>query len=437
MKRLFLFLIGILFISIPISVGAQSRSSNVAKEDSTVQALKIKLKNLNRRLQKLEEKQQKAELQRLLQEAETAAAQKPEAPPKTKVFRGGQRALQAINPEMSVTGDFLSHYIFESPHHYGDERSGSNFRVLGLHFRSDLDPFSYTKIAVEIHPESAELGEAYAVWSGEIPGVSFTVGKFRQQFGVVNRWHAHSLDQIFFPLAIQKLFGEEGLNQTGFSMDWDVPRISPVTQYLTLQLTNGQNDSLFSGNFYSAPALLGHLKNYYDLTRNAYIELGLTGMIGQNHAANLDSHHPSRFENVDSAPGHQTLVGGADFTYFWEPVNRAHYKNFLWRTEIYYVKKNLPQQKELTKLGGYSYIQRKLSERWVVGLRGDWTQPFQLDNSGKSIYQIVPYVTWWQSHWVRMRFEFQHRNGTGFNKAQDRAWLQITWAAGPHKHERY
>lgn len=121
MKRLFLFLIGILFISIPISVGAQSRSSNVAKEDSTVQALKIKLKNLNRRLQKLEEKQQKAELQRLLQEAETAAAQKPEAPPKTKVFRGGQRALQAINPEMSVTGDFLSHYIFESPHHYGDK----------------------------------------------------------------------------------------------------------------------------------------------------------------------------------------------------------------------------------------------------------------------------------------------------------------------------
>ena len=433
MKRLFLFLIGILFVSVPISVGAQSRSSNMAKEDSTVQALKIKLETLNRRLQKLEKKQQEAELQRLLQEAATAAAQKPEAAKKTKVFRGGQRALQAINPEISVTGDFLSHYILESPHNYGNERSGSNFRVLGIHFRSDLDPFSYTKIAVEIHPKGAELGEAYAVWSGEIPGLSFTVGKFRQQFGVVNRWHAHSLDQIFFPLAIQELFGEEGLNQTGFSMDWDVPRILPFTQYLTLQLTNGQNSHLFSGNFYSIPALLGHLKNYYDLTRNAYVELGLTGMIGQNHV--IDYGSPTI--NDDSTPGHRTLVGGADFTYFWEPVNRAHYKNFLWRTEIYYVKKDLPQQKELTALGGYSYIQRKLSERWVVGLRGDWTQPFQLDNSGQSIYQIVPYVTWWQSHWVRMRLEFQHKDGNIFQKAQNRAWLQITWAAGPHKHERY
>jgi len=433
MKRLLLFLIGILVMSVPISASAQEQLSSVAKEDSTVQALKIRLKNLNRRLQKLEKKQQEADLQRLLQEAETAATQKPEAARKTKVFRGGQRALQAINPEISVTGDYLSHYIFESPHHMGGDRSGNNFRVLGLHFRSDLDPFSYTKIAVEIHPEGAELGEAYVVWSGEIPGLSFTVGKFRQQFGVVNRWHAHSLDQIFFPLAIQELFGPEGLNQTGFSMDWDVPRISPVTQYLTLQLTNSQNSHLFSGDFYSVPALLGHLKNYYDLTRNAYVELGLTGMIGENHVKTISN----LTQNSDEVPGHRTLVGGADFTYFWEPVNRAHYKNFLWRTEMFYVKKDLPQQKELTALGGYSYIQRKLSERWVVGLRGDWTQPFQLDNSGKSIYQIVPYVTWWQSHWVRMRLEFQHRDGNALAKSENRAWLQITWAAGPHKHERY
>ncbi len=425
----FLLVLGVLF-SASIS-SAQSKGN--AAQDTSLLNLKKKINSLEKRLHTLEEKEQQAELQRILQEAQAAAETKPATEKKMKVFRGGQRALQAINPEISVTGDFLSHYIFNAPHHYGDERSGSNFRVLGLHFRSDLDPFSYTKIAVEIHPEGAELGEAYAVWSGEIPGLSFTVGKFRQQFGVLNRWHAHSLDQTFFPLAIQELFGPEGLNQTGFSVDWTMPRILPVTQYLTFQLTNGQNNRLFSGDFYSVPALLGHLKNYYDLTTNAYMELGLTGMVGENHVKNAD--FPDL--NADSAPAHRTLVGGMDFTYFWEPVNRAHYKNFLWRSKLYYVKKELPEQKELTALGGYSYIQRKVGERWEIGVRGDWTQPFALNNSGKSIYQIVPYVTWWQSHWVRMRLEFQHRNGTDFTKAQNRAWLQITWAAGPHKHERY
>ena len=414
----------------PAAANAQQPRTSA---DSLLQALQNQVKKLQQKVSTLEEKQEQAELEKLLQEAEAAAAEKPKAAAKTKVFRGGQRALQALNPEISVTGDYLGEYIAERPHYQDDELSGHHFRVLGIHFRSDLDPFSYTKIAVEVHPEGAELGEAYVVWSGEIPGVSFTVGKFRQQFGVVNRWHAHSLDQAFFPLAIQTLFGPEGLNQTGVALDWTVPQWGPVTQYLTVQLTNGQNPRLFSGEAFSKPALLIHLKNYRDLTRDTYAELGVTGMVGENRVA--DPSAP--LLNSSGAPGHQTLVLGADLTLFWEPLNRAHYKNFLWRSEVFYVRKNLPLGRTLKALGGYSYIQRKISERTELGLRGDWTQPFALDNSGKYLAQIVPYLTWWQSHWVRLRLEWQHRTGNVLARAQNRIWLQITWAAGPHKHERY
>jgi len=422
----------LIFLLSVFPVMAQNNIAATTKADSTIRDLKKEISTLENRLQKLEEKQSESELQNILNEAQNAAAAKPREK-KTKVFRGGQRALQAINPEMSVTGDFLSHYIAEAPHYIGDENSGSNFRVLGLHFRSDLDPFSYTKIAVELHPEGAELGEAYAVWTGQIPGVSLMVGKFRQQFGILNRWHAHSLDQIFFPLAIQALFGPEGLNQTGFSMEWTIPKFLPTTERLTVQVTNGQNGNLFSGSLYSRPALLAHVSNYYDMTRNAYVELGLTGMIGENRVSDPLM---SVVENSALTDGHSTMVGGLDLTLFWEPLNRAHYNNFLWRSELYYVKKDLPQQLQLTALGGYSYIQKKMSERWDVGVRGDWTQPFALENSSQYIYQIVPYITWWQSHWMRLRFEYQYRNGTDMN-AENRFWLQSTWAAGPHKHERY
>lgn len=421
------------FLFSPLRAGAAEKNVPGTMRDSTDNNLKQVIRDLRNRVKILEEKQQKSELQNLLQEAEKASTEKPKVEKKTKVFKGGQRALQAINPEISVTGDFLSHYVVDSPHYRGEERSGNNFRVLGIHFRSDLDPFSYTKIAVEVHPEGIELGEAYAVWSGQIPGFSFMAGKFRQQFGVVNRWHVHSLDQMFLPLAIQELFGEDGLNQTGFSVNWTVPHILPATQQFTLQMTNGQNDHLFSGQFYSTPAFLGHLKNYYDLSRDVYVELGLTGMFGRNRIADINF----LTINDDSAPVHSTLVGGLDLTLFWEPLNRAHYRNFLWRSELFYLRKNLPRQNRLTALGGYSYVQGKLGERWELGLRGDWTQPYALLNDNENIYQVVPYFTWWQSHWVRMRLEFQRKSGTLFSKAQNRIWLQITWAAGPHKHERY
>lgn len=433
MRQFFSLCTAVLTFFIAFQVNAEDFNIENTTKDSTRYDLMQKIQRLENRIKVLEAKQQKSELQNLLQEAQQASTEKPKSEKKTKVFKGGQRALQAINPELSVTGDFLSHYIVESPHHLNSERSGSDFRVLGIHFRSDLDPFSYTKIAVEVHPEEIELGEAYAVWSGTIPGFSFMVGKFRQQFGVVNRWHDHSLDQIFFPLAIQELFGGEGLNQTGFSANWALPRILPTTQQLTLQITNGQNGHLFSGEFYSTPAFLGHLKNYYDINRDVYVELGFSGMFGKNHIKDINL----LTENDDSAPAHQTWVGGLDLTLFWEPLNRAHYRNFLWRTELFYLKKDLPVKNQLTAFGGYSYIQAKVGERWELGLRGDWTQPYALENDNDNIFQVVPYVTWWQSHWVRMRLEFQHRNGSVLNKAENRLWFQITWAAGPHKHERY
>ena len=67
-----------------------------------------------------------------------------------------------------------------------------------------------------------------------------------------------------------------------------MPPIISDANTLTLQITNGQNEHLFSGDMFSIPAGLLHLKNYWDLSRDAYFELGLTGMIGQNNQRGYD-----------------------------------------------------------------------------------------------------------------------------------------------------
>ena len=63
--------------------------------------------------------------------------------------------------------------------------------------------------------------------------------------------------------------------------------------------------------------------------------------------------------------------------------------------------------------------------------------PLALDSGGPYRWQVGPYVTWWQSPWVRLRLEVDWIDGRGTGPRELVAFLQLTFAAGPHKHERY
>lgn len=389
-----------------------------------------KIAELEKRIKVLESKLFESELEKLKSNAESLSNKKQEDK-KVKVFKSGQRSLQAINPEISLTGDAYGQFIPRDDYFVSDNRTGAYFRTLGLHFQSNLDPFSFTKAAVEFTPEGVELGEAYITWANALPSLSITAGKFRQQFGVLNRWHVHALDQFDFPLALTTILGEEGLNQIGVSFDWLMPSLTADANSLTLQITNGQNEHLFSGELFSFPSILAHFKNYYDLSTNTYFEFGLTGMYGKNNIVGMVNN-----VRVDE-PSRKTILGGLDLSLVWEPVNRAHYKSLTWRTEFYYANKELINNQSIEAWGGYSYLNYKLSELFDIGTRVDYTQPFETGNNDKHIYQIAPYITWYQSHWVKLRLQYNYLSDTSFGQDRNMLRLQFVWGAGPHKHDRY
>ena len=399
-------------------------SLNISQKDS------IKISNLEKRIKLLEDKSEKDELDKLLGDAESVSREK-EKKKESKTFKSGQRALQAINPEISVTGDAYGQYIMNMDGFTEEQRSGAFFRVAGVHIQSNLDPFSSAKAIIEFSPEGAELGEAYMTWGNMLPNLSMTAGKFRQQFGVVNRWHKHALDQFDFPLALRTIFGEEGLNQIGISFNWLMPSITADANNLIVEITNGQNEQLFEGEMITIPSVLMHLKNYYDLSSNTYLELGLTGMYGQNNFRGYNK------GNKVIEKTRSTYLGGIDLTLFWEPNNKAKYHSFLWRSELYYANKNIGGGDIIKTFGGYSYVEYKMHEQWQVGTRFDYTQPFELNNSSKYTYQVVPYVTWWQSHWVKLRLLYNYTNGNISPDSNNTLRLQLGWSIGPHKHDRY
>lgn len=379
--------------------------------------------------------------------AETAAEEADEE----AAFASGALGLQELNPEISVTGDFISSY------RTGDavtRQFDSSLRTLGLHFESYLDPYSRFKAAVPVMDDKAKIGEAYFTRFGFADDLNLTLGRFRQQFGVVNRWHKHGLDQVDFPLPLRRIFGPGGLNQTGASLAWRLPPLGEAAQELTVEVTEGENGRVFAENSRNIPAVLAHYKNYRDLDKDTYLEFGLTGLAGRN------DEWPVLGEGEDTMTAHRdlgTTVLGADLTLLWEPTEEMRYRNWVWRAEAYLLNKHLlapdsSGEDTLRAWGAYSYYQRKLNRIFEAGLRVDYYEPDVKDyaalpglslaplavpESGAHQWLFAPYVTWYQSPWVHWRLEWNHLANSGMGPDEDALFLQCIFAAGPHKHERY
>ncbi len=394
--------------------------------------------------------EQKAEdeLTSLRQLAKTKAAEKmaAEEKPEETVFKSGGLGLQALNPEISVTGDFL----FSLQNDTTSEKSSDfDFRTLGIHIESWLDPYTRFKSAIEFHEDEAELGEAYITVHNAAEDLNLTLGKFRQQFGVVNRWHKHGLDQVDFPLALRQIFGNGGLNQSGLSLDWMMPPLGDASQQLTFQVTDGQNDRLFGENARNRPSLLAHYKNYRDISKDTYLEWGLTGLLGWNDEWDISGEAKQNSSKT-------TTVLGVDLSALWEPTEKMRYRNVEWRNEVYWLNKELlapdgSGSDTINAWGFYSYLQNKVSRTIDIGIRGDFyvpdtksyanplssLSPLAVTSDNPYLWQVGPYITWWQSPFVKFRVEYDYSNGEGIENPEHVIWLQAVFAAGPHKHERY
>lgn len=346
--------------------------------------------------------------------AGVGAAEAPEVAPQvapTGPAVGRERNLNRLNPEISLTGIFL-----------GTAASGGReeFRAeeFELDLQSALDPFSRTRLTIAhgAGEGEVEIEEGWINYSALPGGLQLMGGKFRQRFGPLNRQHLHALPQVEYPWVLTTFFGDEGLAQTGLSLDWTVPHPWAGANELTVELTNGENEA-FGGELFDQLALLAHLKSFWDVGDAAWFEWGLSGITG------------------DTASGGTSRVWGSDLTYHWQPPQRAKYRELTWRTELLLSERDDELGRLRRAFGGYTYLEGLAAQNLYLGLRADWVEdPL---NPNLERWALVPYVTWWQSEFVRLRGEFRHSGGDLGDTPENQLFLQLTWAAGPHKHETY
>jgi len=339
----------------------------------------------------------------------TGTVPEPAETEQASVF-GSERNLSSLNPEISITGDVAGFTTNQGPEDF-------NAREFELAFQSALDPYSMTKWILSFNPEEGvDIEEGYVGYTGLPGGLHLLAGKFRQEFGALNRWHLHALPQLDYPLVVQRYFGEEGLAQTGLSATWLLPRPWATANEVTLELTDGENDA-FGGESFERLVGLAHLKNFWDVSPATYLEWGLSGVAGGN------------------GTGGDSRVYGTDFTFHWQPPQRAKTREVTWRTELLRSERDDETGIRQKAWGGYSYVESLVAQNLYAGVRYDRVEdPFLPDNT---IEGWFPNLTWWQSEFVRLRGEYGYVKDDLMDGPERRFSFQIVWSAGPHKHETY
>lgn len=429
-NRMSILLIGILLIF--VGAGAQTKEESIEALKKEIAELKMtsatRMEKLENQLKEILTKMQKAEkedeMKKLLEKARSLSQKKAKGPSKAdKKFHSGLRQQSALNPNISLGGDYYFAYgtsdseLNRVPSETSWGTGQFFLREMEMSLQAPLDPFSRGKVFLSYGREGVVVEEGYMELLNLPLNMNLKMGEYKMQFGKINRYHDHALPQFERPRVLINFFGLTTLKGFGAAANFLLPSITANVNELDVEVLTGGADNSFTSEGKHNLIYNVHFKNYYDLNRSTYLELGLSGATGYN----------------DPAESRRSFVGGADLTLKWSPPGRAKYRGIEWRTEFLYSNRKEAEE-DINAWGFYSYIQIKLNASMYLGGRVDYSQlPKHNDLEEKGLTICFDY---WQSEFVffRLQYNYIDRN---FDEGDNQFILQTSWAMGPHKHEAY
>jgi hypothetical protein len=408
----------------------RNRAGHGAQQESkTLDSLHVRMDSLTdeleARIKALEDKEAEKELEDLLEDVEKQVEKEKSADISIgRKFHSGARQLQSMNPNISASGDMFgalntsNNSALTEP---GDLTDGSDrlvMREVSLDFTSVLDPYTRGKFIIGLNGEGEiDVEEGYLEWLNLPMNLNLKVGKFNAQFGELNRWHTHALPQVDKPRPLVNLFSNENLNGVGFSADFLLPSFLAHANELSVEIISGGSGYSFTSDGVEELIYIARLKNYYDLNRNTYLELGISGATGAKNTLEQS----------------RSNLAALDLTLKWAPMGRTKYHTVEFRNELYFSHQQRPQG-NIDSYGFFSSLRSKAGPLFWIGERIDYSQlPWDKDCHE---WSFSPHVDFWQSEWVMLRaqYTYTHRN---YDSNDGVFYLQCSWAMGPHKHEAY
>jgi hypothetical protein len=340
--------------------------------------------------------------------AETAAA-----PGALPVYGGASASAKALNPDISVIGDFIG-------------KAGGNSvqptPSLEMHesevgFQAIIDPYARGDFFISFGESGVNLEEGYITFTALPAGIVAKVGKMRSAFGKVNMMHNHVLPWVDRPLVTNNLVGgEDGIDDAGVS----ISRIIPAPKGLFLEATgqvfrgdSGTDDSpVFHASRNSDVSAVAHLRSYADINESANIDIGLSYARGHN----------------ELGTDFLTQLYGIDATLRWKPLRRAIYHSFVGRGEfIWSQRQQVPTEQRA--FGFYTSADYQLGRRWFLGGRYDLSDRSRFANLTDKGGSVV--LTYWPSEFSQIRGQYRHTSYAD-NISANELFMQVIFSLGAH-----
>ncbi len=346
----------------------------------------------------------------LLQELEREMAATQPPPSQQAV----PRTRPSTNPDISVIGDARAWYVSEGPRNVDAE-----MHEVEIAFRSVIDPFARADVYVAIAHEDGEfefeLEEAFLTTLSLPFLLQLRAGKFRSTVGKINRIHPHALPFIDTPAVYTNFFGEEGLNDQGASLSWLVPNPS-FFQELTVEVTRGPGESeSFAFNEGNKLLYTGHLKNFWDLSDDATLELGLSGIAGPNE------------------DDRTSWLGGVDVTYKWKPLQFNTYRSLTLQAEAFVSRKETDEA-TISAWGMYALLNYQLTRRWFLVGRFDHAD--LPDDASWNENAVSTTLGWYLTEFQKLELGLKTSWGPAFDQTYQ-ALVRLVFVIGTHGAHEY
>jgi len=335
--------------------------------------------------------------------------------------------LSGFNPEIGVTGTVQTKLTQNSSDTEGNDTIA--LKELELNFAQVVDPYSRLDAIISfndaIENQNVSIEEAYYTRWGLPFGFTGQIGKFRSKIGKENLMHLHQLDTTDYPLVIKDFFGEEGLASSGARLQNTIPNPWDIPFEITGEVLRGNNGPSFSG-ISRRPIFNTHVKTYFDLGKDANVELGWTTLFG-------DENPP--INGVTPAQGQDRYgvkVFGGDMTFNWFLPEGRKLK---WQNEIYFQNRTHLVHVNSDPWGFYSLLDFKFSPKYSAGIRFDCVEPLDVVGQHTRTTGISPYLTFWQSEFADFKLQYSHLEPANASQKTDNLiMLQADFLIGAHKH---
>jgi hypothetical protein len=348
-----------------------------------------------------------------------------------------------LNPEISVISRFLLSTDDGSRLEEGVREFSQPdfaFQELEIALQGYLNPYARADMFLTLPGpdiESSKLGveELYASLLRGLPlDLTARFGKYRVDFGKINRQHPHMWPFITQPLVQERFLGEEGLNDLGISLSVLLPTGDLYTSLTADVLRGGSigeatgiEDTTGSAPFYANSA---RLMTFFPVGDDADLEVGLSGYTGIHDPyerdrfwyTNLDFKYkfrPSTYTSLTVQGEYLLNMRRAsqdrDLTPFQDPTGN-------------------PERRSITSSGLYLYLDYQFLRIFSIGGRYDWSQaPYSTEDRAYAGTVFFTYFPVEESLGIRLQYQHTRTETPAGGQGVNFIGLQLLFSLGPHK----